>query len=96
MHDLTTKKELHIKIDTEELNPTQIRLLKSVTSLLGHVLTADEESEYFNASADLLKKVAEVIKHSDFANQNKKIHNKNIKRQQVSEKYIKQWLAIYI
>ncbi len=35
------------------------------------VLTSDEESEYFDMSAELMRKVAETIKHSDFANKNK-------------------------
>lgn len=63
-------KELVLRINTEELSATQLRLLKSVTSLLTNVLSADEESEYFDMSAELMKKVAETIKHADFANQN--------------------------
>lgn len=66
-------KELQIKINVEELSPTQVRLIKSVTSLLAQVVTSDEESEFFEMSAELMKKVAETIKHSDFAEQNKKM-----------------------
>jgi hypothetical protein len=66
-------KELVLKFNTEELTPTQLRLLKSVTSLLTNVLSADEESEFFDMSAELMKKVAETIKHSDFATQNKQM-----------------------
>lgn len=65
--------ELIIKLSTEDLNPTQIRLLKTVNSLLSHVLTAEDESEYFETSAELMKKVAEVIKHANFADKNKSI-----------------------
>lgn len=72
MQDLrANSKEILLKINAEELTPTQVRLIKSVTSLLSQVLTADEESEYFEMSADLMKKVAETIKHSDFADKNK-------------------------
>ena len=72
MPDLKSNhKELLIKINTEELTPTQLRLVKSVTSLLTNVLASDEESEYFEMSAELMKKVAETIKHADFANKNK-------------------------
>ncbi len=74
MQDLRSNgKELLIKFNVEELTPTQVRLLKSVTSLLTNVLSSDDESEYFDMSAELMKKVAETIKHADFANQNKKM-----------------------
>lgn len=67
----TNHKELLIKINTEELTPTQVRLVKSVTSLLTNVLASDEESEFFDMSAELMRKVAETIKHADFANKNR-------------------------
>jgi phosphatidate phosphatase PAH1 len=74
MQDLrTNNKELVIKFNVEELTPTQVRLLKSVTSLLSHVLAADEESEFFETSSELMRKVAETIKHADFANKNKQM-----------------------
>ena len=63
--------ELLITLNVEELTPTQVRLIKSVNSLMAHVLIAEEESEYFEASAELLKKAAELIKHSGFAVDNK-------------------------
>lgn len=72
MQDLrATNKELVIKINVEELTSTQVRLLKSVTSLLTLVLASEEESEYFETSSELMRKVAETIKHADFANKNK-------------------------
>jgi hypothetical protein len=72
MQDLrANSKEILLKINAEELTPTQVRLLKSVTSLLSQVLTAEDETEYFDMSADLMKKVAETIKHADFAEKNK-------------------------
>ncbi len=70
MQDLRANKELLIKINVEEMTPTQVRLIKNVTSLLTSVLSSDEESEYFELSSELLKKTAELIKHSDFANMN--------------------------
>lgn len=71
MQSLSPKeKELLIKMDTQDLTPTQVRLIKSINSLLVHVLTADEEDEYFEFSAQFLKKAAEAIKHGHFAAQN--------------------------
>jgi hypothetical protein len=65
-----SNKEIVIKINTEDLNATQIRLLKTINALLAHAITAEEEAEYFETSAELLKKCAEVIKHSNFADKN--------------------------
>ena len=74
MQSLNQKnKELLLKLNTEGLNATQVRLVKSIHSLLANVLASDEESEYFETSAELLKKTAELIKHANFANQNKAI-----------------------
>ena len=71
MHGLNDKNnELNIKLNTEDLSPTQVRLIKTMNALLAHVLTADDESEYFDASAEFLRKAAEVIKHAQFANEN--------------------------
>ncbi len=71
MQDLNQKpKELLIKLNVEELSPTQIRLIKSVNSLMAHVLIAEEESEYFDAASELLKKAAELIKQAEFSTKN--------------------------
>ncbi|WP_408098812.1 hypothetical protein ACJVC5_07815 [Peredibacter sp. HCB2-198] len=59
--------ELTMKLDTEELTSTQVRLIKSVHALLAHVLASEEEGEYFDASAELMRKTAELIKHANFA-----------------------------
>jgi hypothetical protein len=67
------EKELNIKLNTEELSPTQVRLLKSINSLLIHVMTADEEAEYFESSAELIRKTAEAVKHASFSEKNKKM-----------------------
>ncbi len=73
MQDLKKEKELVIKLNIEAFTPTQVRLLKSVASLMTQVLSAEDESEYFEMSADLMKKTAETIKHADFANQNREM-----------------------
>jgi hypothetical protein len=73
MQDLNKDKDLLIKIDTQELSPTQVRLLKSINSLMTHVLSAEDESEYFETSAELFRKTAELIKQAEFAQKNKEI-----------------------
>ena len=72
MQSLSKKEmELILKMDTEGMSPAQVRLVKSIHSLLAHVLSSEEESEYFETSAELLKKTAELIKQSAFATTNK-------------------------
>lgn len=74
MHTLERKdKDLVLKFSTEELSPTQVRLIKSLHALMANVVASEEEADYFEASADLLKKAAELIKHSNFNVQNKNI-----------------------
>ena len=75
MQHLTKKEhELLIKLNVEEMTPRQVRLVKNITSLLTSVVSADEESEFFDSSSELFKKVAELVKHSQFAESNRKIN----------------------
>lgn len=67
------QKELLLTLKTEDLSPAQLRILKNIHSLLGNVLTCEDESEYFEASSELIKRTAELIKNSSFPLQNKKI-----------------------
>ena len=75
MHQLSKKEqELVIKLNVEEMTPRQVRLVKSITSLLTNVVSADEEGEFFDSSSELFKKVAELVKHSQFAESNRNIN----------------------
>ena len=67
------QKELTMKLDTEGLSTAQVKILKQLHSLIANVLTTDDEGEYFEMSAELLKKTSELIKHSNFAVENKNI-----------------------
>ena len=62
----SNKNILQIEIKTKGLDSTQIRLIKSLNTLLGHVLTTTEESEYFDSSAELMRMCASLIKQSNF------------------------------
>lgn len=71
MHTQNRKeKEVTMKMDTDGLTTVQVRLIKSIHALMANVLASDEEGEYFDASAELLKKTAELIKHANFAVEN--------------------------
>ena len=58
--------ELHIEIDTSELEAQQVRLLGTINALLAHVAKTEEEPEFFEASAELMKQIASLIKQSNF------------------------------
>jgi hypothetical protein len=58
---------LKIEVDSLEMSEQQMRLVKSINSLLSHVMTTDDESEYFNSSSELMRLVATAIKKSNFA-----------------------------
>jgi hypothetical protein len=60
------QKSLNVEFDTTELNDKQIRLVKSICSMLNHVLTTDDECDYFDGSADLMKMVAGAVKQANF------------------------------
>lgn len=65
-HLAAKKNELLIKLDVEQLTPVQVRLLKSINALLTNVMTAEEEAEYFESSAELLRHAAEFIKAANY------------------------------
>jgi hypothetical protein len=74
MQNLSKKEfELVLKLNSNDMSPTQVRLVKSIHALLANVLSSEEEGEYFEASSELLTKTAEFIKHCDFAKTHKNI-----------------------
>lgn len=66
MKTMTPAAPLKLTVDTRELTPTQLRLLKQTHSILLQALTAEDEAEYFEASSQLLKLSIQAIKHSSF------------------------------
>ena len=56
-----------IQVDTQELSSQQGRLIKTINSLLTHVLSTDEEADYFESSSELLRVVATAIKKANFS-----------------------------
>lgn len=61
---------MNIEVQTDDLKQHQIRLIKTINTLLGHVLTTDQEDEYFESSSELLRIVATAIKKSNFSEAN--------------------------
>ncbi len=61
-----TSKKLNIEIDTNGLSPAQVRLIRSLNAMLTHLLITDEESEFFDGSAEFMRMCASLIKQSQF------------------------------
>lgn len=59
--------ELTLKVNTEELSEQHIRTIRSINSVLTHVLTTQEESEYFDSSSELLRLAACAVKKANFS-----------------------------
>ncbi len=64
---LNKKQPISIQLDSSELSPAQIRLIKSLNTIVAHVLTTDDESEFFEGSAECMRLCASLIKQSYFA-----------------------------
>ena len=65
----TTSNEnlINFVIDTSELSQSQVRLIRTMNSLLLGVITTDSEAEFFDDSAELMRICASLIKQSNFA-----------------------------
>lgn len=71
MSEFTTHKTPTVKIelDAAELTPAQIRLIKSINSMLHHVLVTENEEEYFEGSAEFMRMCAALIKQAKFTDE---------------------------
>lgn len=65
----TTKNNLDLSLDVSSLNHAQIRLLRSINSLLLHAFTTENEGEYFESSSELIKLCALSIQQANFNQQ---------------------------
>lgn len=70
---VTKEKNLNFSFNTEELSPAQIRLIKTLMSHLMNTITTDEEPEFFEGSAEIMKICAALIQHSNFSERFKKV-----------------------
>ncbi|TDJ07416.1 MAG: hypothetical protein E2O68_03590 [Deltaproteobacteria bacterium] len=62
-----SKENILLEIDTSELSPGQIRLIRTYYSTLMHVLKTDQERGYFEGAADLLRLTAALIREAPYA-----------------------------
>ena len=66
MEKTTKPNELVLKIDVRELSAAQIRLIRSMHTLLTHIATTEDEGEYFDSCSEAIKKFASLVKQSHF------------------------------
>lgn len=62
-----------IEIDTQDLSTQQVRLLRSINTMMLHVLKAEDEEQYFEGSAELLRMCAALVSQAHF-NESSKNH----------------------
>ncbi len=74
---INTKKaeRVFIELDGAELSPGQIRLIKSLNHMLNHVMTTDDEEDFFEGSAECMRMCASLIKQANFAEEFKDADN---------------------
>ncbi len=73
----TTVKDqmIKIEIDGSELTPAQVRLIRSINTMLAQVLVTENEEEYFEGSAEFMRMCAALIKQAHFTENLKGINN---------------------
>ncbi|WP_127717910.1 hypothetical protein [Halobacteriovorax sp. HLS] len=76
MSAITAKNQrVFIEVDTSELTDAQVRLIKSLNTMLQHVLVTDSEDEFFDGSANFMRMCASIIKKAHFAQDLKGVDN---------------------
>lgn len=58
------------ELKTEKMTAVQLKKFKAVQLLLCHLLVTNDEAEYFEFSAELLKQATDLIRSSQFATKN--------------------------
>jgi hypothetical protein len=66
---------IKIEIDGSELTPNQVRLIRSLNTMLAHVLLTENEEEYFEGSAEFMRMCAALIKQAHFTENLKDSNN---------------------
>jgi hypothetical protein len=63
---MSSEKNLTVEFETTNLTSDQIRMIRTVCTILMQVVGTDEESEFFEESAELLRKCAALITESKY------------------------------
>ncbi len=67
--------KIRIEIDASELSANQVRLIRSLNTMIAHVLLTESEEEYFEGSAEFMRMCASLIKQAHFSSSLKDAQN---------------------
>ena len=85
---------IKIEIDGSELTPNQVRLIRSLNTMLAHVMLTENEEEYFEGSAEFMRMCAALIKQARFTENLK--DNTNVPYAQQALEYSMDVLQEYV
>jgi hypothetical protein len=71
----TKDRIIKIEIDGNEFTPQQVRLIRSLNTMLAHVMVTENEEEYFEGSAEFMRMCAALIKQAHFTEKLKGVDN---------------------
>lgn len=66
---------IKIEIDGGDFTPQQVRLIRSLNTMLAHVMVTENEEEYFEGSAEVMRMCAALIKQAQFTENLKGVDN---------------------
>lgn len=68
---MVNQDKLQITIDTKDLGPAQVRLIRSLNTAISEVLRTRREGELFEQSAEIFRIMASLIQMSRFIDENR-------------------------
>ncbi len=72
MANKPANQKLIIELDTSELTNAQVRMIRSLNTVLAQLLLTNDESEFFENSSELMRLCASLIKQATFPHQSLK------------------------
>ena len=61
------ERKVQIELDATELSDSQIRQIKALNTMITHLVSTDDEGEFFDGSAEFMRMCASLIKQARFA-----------------------------
>ncbi|MFG1484259.1 hypothetical protein ABMA77_01380 [Halobacteriovorax sp. RZ-1] len=71
--EMQNHSKLTIDIDTSELTPAQLRAIKTINMLMAHIVTTEDEADFFDGTAEVMRICASLVKQSKFCQGNSSI-----------------------
>ena len=71
----SSKTKVKFEFDTSKMSPAQVRLLRSLNSIVKEVMVTKDEADFFDSSAEFMRLCASVIKQANFIEGQKMIND---------------------